>query len=222
MEISFIGHACFRLRGRDAAVVIDPYGKALGLPTLQPSRFTADIVAVTHDHPGHNNVAMVGGSPRVVDGPGEYDIKGVGLRGVHAYHDDARGEKLGRVTMFAIEIDDLVVAHLGDLGHPPTEGQQEQLGSIDVLLIPVGGGQAMTATEAAAVANQLEPKVVIPMHYRLPGLRPQLDDPTHFAKEMGIQAIEYQPKLSLSGKPSSDEIKVVFLEARATSGALVG
>jgi L-ascorbate metabolism protein UlaG (beta-lactamase superfamily) len=222
MEISFVGHACFRLRGRDASVVIDPYAKALGLPMMQPSRFAADIVVVTHDHPGHNNVSMVGGSPRVVQGPGEYEIRGVGLRGVQAYHDDARGANLGRVTMFAIEIDDITVAHLGDLGHPLTESQQEQLGSIDVLLIPVGGGQALTATQAAAVANQLEPKVMIPMHYRLPGLKPSLDDPTHFAKEMGIQAIEYQPKLSLSGKPGADEIKVVFLEARATSAVPVG
>jgi L-ascorbate metabolism protein UlaG (beta-lactamase superfamily) len=222
MEISFVGHACFRLRGRDASVVIDPYGKGLGLPMMQPSRFSADIVAITHDHPGHNNRTMVGGNPRVVEAPGEYEIHGVGIRGVQAYHDGAKGEQLGRVTMFAIEIDDLTVAHLGDLGHQLTESQQEQLGSIDVLLIPVGGGQALTATEAAAVANQLEPKVVIPMHYRLPGLKPALDDPTHFAKEMGIQAIEYQPKLSLSGKPSGDESKVVFLEARATSAVPVG
>jgi L-ascorbate metabolism protein UlaG (beta-lactamase superfamily) len=217
MEINFVGHACFRLRGREASVVVDPYGKGLGLATLTPSKFSADIVTISHDHPGHNNIAMVGGDPHVIDCPGEYEIKGVPVRGVAAFHDDEKGAKLGRVTIFAIELDDVVVAHLGDLGAPLTEHQQEQLGSIDVLLVPAGGGDALSATQAAAVANQLEPKIVVPMHYRLPGLKAGLDDPKHFASEMGIEKIDYQAKLSLSGKPSGDDMKVVFLEARAAA-----
>jgi len=219
MEITFLGHACFRLRGREASVVVDPYSKSLGLPTQIPSRFSADVLAITHDHPGHNNEGMVGGEPFVIRGPGEYEIKGVGLRGVGAYHDDRQGERLGRITMYAIEIDDVVVAHLGDLGHGLTEAEQEQLGSVDVLLLPVGGGNSLSATQAAAVVGLLEPKVVIPMHYKLPGLKADLDEPKHFANEMGIQKVEYQPKLSLSGKPSNEDVKVIFLEARATSGA---
>ncbi|MEA2646875.1 MAG: hypothetical protein QOE92_1958 [Chloroflexota bacterium] len=219
VEISFVGHACFRLRGREASVVIDPYGKGLGLPTLTPSKFAADILAISHDHPGHNNRAMVGGDPHVVDSPGEYEVRGVAIRGVAAYHDDARGEKLGRNVMFAVEIDEVTIAHLGDLGHSLTEGQQEQLGAVDVLLLPVGGGAALSATQAAEVANQLEPKIVVPMHYKLPGLKVSLDEPKHFAAEMGIDRIEYQPKLSLSNKPSSDEMRVVFLEARSAAGA---
>ena len=217
MEISFVGHSCFRLRGRDASVVIDPYGKGIGLTTLVPSRFSADVLAITHDHPGHNNRAMVGGDPKVIDAPGEYEVKGVSVQGVGAFHDSEGGAVHGRVTMFAITIDDVVVAHLGDLGHGLSEAQQDQLGAIDVLLLPVGGGNALSATEAAAVANQLEPKVVIPMHYRLPGLKMELDEPQHFASEMGIETVEYQPKLSLNTKPGSDEMKVVFLEARAAS-----
>jgi L-ascorbate metabolism protein UlaG (beta-lactamase superfamily) len=219
MEISFLGHACFRLRGREASVIIDPYSKSLGLPTQVPSRFASDILCITHDHPSHNNAAMVGGNPKVVTRPGEYEIKGVGIRGVQAYHDDAKGERLGKVTLFAVELDDIVIAHLGDIGHGLTEAQQDQLGSIDVLLLPVGGGQSLSATQAADVANQLEPKVVIPMHYKLPGLKVELDDPEHFAKEMGIEAIDYQPKYSVSSKPASEETRVVFLEARATLAA---
>ena len=219
MEISFIGHACFRLRGRDAAVIIDPYSKSIGLPTLVPSKFASDVLVITHDHPGHNNRAMVGGNPKVVDSPGEYEVHGVGLHGVGAFHDDAEGQKLGPMTLFAIEIDEIVVAHLGDLAHPLSEAQQEQLGSIDVLLLPVGGGNGLAATQAAAVANQLDAKIVVPMHYNLPGLKQPLDDPTHFAAEMGIVTFEYQPKLSISGKPSNDDMKVVFLEARAASGS---
>lgn len=217
MEISFLGHACFRLRGRDASVVIDPFGKTLGLPTQIPSRFGADVLAVTHDHPGHNNVGMVGGGPRVITSAGEYEVKGVGVRGVDAWHDDERGERLGRVTMFVLDIDDVVVAHVGDLGHQLTEDQLEQLGSVDILMVPVGGGNSLSATVAAAVVNQVEPKIVIPMHYRLPGLKADLDDPQHFAKEMGLQAIEYQPKLSISGKVSGEDTRVVFLEARGAA-----
>jgi L-ascorbate metabolism protein UlaG (beta-lactamase superfamily) len=217
MEISFVGHSCFRLRGRDASVVIDPYGKGIGLATLVPSRFSADVLAITHEHPGHNNRAMVGGDPKVITGPGEYEVKGVSIQGVAAYHDDENGARLGRVTMYSITLDDVVIAHLGDLGHGLSEAQQAQLGTIDILLLPVGGGNALSATQAMAVANQLEPKVVIPMHYKLPGLKLDLDDPKHFAAEMGIEQIEFQPKLSLNSKPGSDDMKVVFLEARATS-----
>ncbi|MFY9614175.1 MAG: MBL fold metallo-hydrolase [Candidatus Dormiibacterota bacterium] len=217
MEISFVGHACFRLRGREASVVVDPYGKGLGLTTLTPSKFAADILTISHDHPGHNNSAMVGGEPKIVDCPGEYEIRGVAIRGVAAYHDNEQGEKLGKVTLFAIEIDDVVVAHLGDLGHPLTELQQEQLGAVDVLLVPAGGGTALSATQAAEVTNQVEPKIVVPMHYKLPGMKLALDEPKHFASEMGIDKIEYQPKLSLAGKPSNDETRVVFLEARGAN-----
>jgi L-ascorbate metabolism protein UlaG (beta-lactamase superfamily) len=217
MEISFVGHACFRLRGREASVVVDPYGKGLGLTTLTPSKFAADILTISHDHPGHNNSAMVGGEPKIVDSPGEYEIRGVAIRGVAAYHDSEMGEKLGKVTLFAIEIDDVVVAHLGDLGHSLTELQQEQLGAVDVLLVPAGGGTALSATQAAEVTNQVEPKIVVPMHYKLPGMKLALDEPKHFASEMGIDKIEYQPKLSLSGKPSNDETRVVFLEARGAN-----
>ena len=217
MEISFVGHACFRLRGREASVVVDPYGKGLGLTTLTPSKFTADILTISHDHPGHNNSAMVGGDPKIVDCPGEYEIRGVAIRGVAAYHDDERGAKLGKVVLFAIDVDDIVVAHLGDLAHPLTELQQEQLGTVDVLLVPAGGGTALSATQAAEVTNQLEPKIVVPMHYQLPGMKLSLDEPKHFAAEMGIDKIEYQPKLSLNSKPSSDEMKVVFLEARGAT-----
>lgn len=217
MEISYVGHACFRIRGREASIVLDPFGKTIGLPTPVPSKFSADILAITHDHPGHNNRGMVGGNPHVVEGPGEYEIKGVGVRGVSAFHDDQRGARFGRMTMFAVEVDEVVVAHLGDLGHGLSEAQQDQLGSIDVLLLPVGGGNGLGAAQAAEIANQLEPKVVVPMHYRLPGTRAELDTPEHFAKEMGLETIEYQPKLSLSSRPANDEMKVVFLEARAAS-----
>src|SRR5258708_38218037 len=153
MEISFVGHACFRLRGREASVVIDPYGKGLGLTTLVPSKFGADVLAITHEHPGHSNRAMVGGDPFVITAPGEYEVKGVGVRGVAAYHDSESGARLGNMTLFAVTVDEVVVAHLGDLGHGLSEAQHAQLGTVDLLLVPVGRGTPLRPHEAAAVAN---------------------------------------------------------------------
>src|SRR3981081_2881319 len=123
MEVSFVGHAGCRVGGREASIVIDPYGKGLGLTTLVPSRFSADVLALTHDHPGHNNRAMVGGNPFIITSPGEYEVKGISVRGISAFHDEQGGERLGALTIFAITIDEIVVAHLGDLGHGLSEAQ---------------------------------------------------------------------------------------------------
>jgi L-ascorbate metabolism protein UlaG (beta-lactamase superfamily) len=217
MEISYIGLSCFRIKGKDATVVIDPFGKTVGLQVPVPSRFVADVLLITHDHPGHGNISAVGGSPKVVDCPGEYEIKGIGIQGVAAYHDAEQGEAQGSITIFALEVDGVVVAHLGDLAHALSEEQQERLGSIDVLLVPVGGGNSLSATMAVEVINQLEPKIVIPMHYKLPELKINLDDLQHFSSEMGIPNMEFVPKLSLGAKPATEDMKVMFLEARSVS-----
>ncbi|MDZ4278759.1 MAG: MBL fold metallo-hydrolase, partial [Dehalococcoidia bacterium] len=165
MEITWLGHSCFRLRGRDAAVVFDPCDKKTGYNIGRP---TADIVTVSHDHPGHSNVAAVAGSPRVVAGPGEFEIAGVLIMGIRTYHDKEQGGKLGKNTAYVLELDDVRVCHLGDLGHVPTPEQVEELSGVHVLLAPVGGGSTIGAAAAAEVVSLLEPKLVIPMHYKTP------------------------------------------------------
>ena len=134
MEITWYGHSCFRLRDRKATVVTDPYDKSIGysLP-----RIRADIVTLSHDHPHHTYVRGVKGDPKVISGPGEYEVKGVFITGIPTFHDKKKGSVRGRNTVFLFDFDDLTVCHLGDLGHVPTQSQVELLNDIDVLLIPV-------------------------------------------------------------------------------------
>jgi L-ascorbate metabolism protein UlaG (beta-lactamase superfamily) len=185
MEITWLGHACFRLKSREGTVVTDPFSKDIGL-TLP--RMQADIVTVSHEHPGHNHTTSIGGSPRVINGPGEYEIKNIFITGIAAYHDAEQGKGRGKVTIYLIEMEDLVICHLGDLGHAPAQEQIEEIGHVDILLAPVGGGNALNAAQAAEVMGLLEPRAVIPMHYHTSGLTTALDPLTRFIKEMGARS----------------------------------
>ncbi len=213
MEITWLGHSCFRLRGRDAAVVLDPCPKSTGYNIGRPN---ADIVTVSHDHPGHNHVGAVAGSPRVVNGPGEFEIAGVLIMGIRTYHDGEKGSKLGKNTAYVLELDDVRVCHLGDLGHVPTPEQVEDLSGVDVLLAPVGGGNTIGAAAAAETVSLLEPKLVIPMHYRTPAAKTELEPLDRFLKEMGAPGAfdERQPKLSLAKSTLPHETKVLVLDYR--------
>ena len=213
MEITWLGHSCFRLRGRDAAVVTDPCAKSTGYTIGRPA---ADIVTVSHDHPGHNNVAVVQGDPRVVEGPGEFEIAGVLIMGIRTYHDGEKGEKLGRNTAYVIEVDDVRICHLGDLGHIPTSDQVEELSGVDVLLTPVGGGNTIGGAAAAETVSLLEPKLVIPMHYQTPAAKADLEPLDRFLKEIGAKGAleERQPKLAVTKSTLPHETKVQVLDYR--------
>lgn len=185
MDISYLGHSCFKLRGGSATVVTDPFGKNVGLPVPKVS---ADLVTVSHDHEDHNFISAVSGTSRraepfVVRSPGEYDIGGVGVVGIGTFHDDAGGKERGKNTAFVIHVDGVSVAHLGDLGHTLSEAQIEQLGSVDVLLCPVGGFYTIDAKTAAAVVEAISPSIVIPMHFN----RKELNQ-TVFEKLTGVEA----------------------------------
>jgi L-ascorbate metabolism protein UlaG (beta-lactamase superfamily) len=213
MEITWLGHSCFRLRGKDATVLTDPFAKSTGYSIGKP---TADIVTVSHDHPAHNNVGAVAGTPRVVQGPGEFEMSGVLIMGVRTYHDSEKGEKLGKNTAFVFELDDVRVCHLGDIGHVPTPEQVEELSGVDVLLAPVGGGTTISAKAAAETVSLLEPKLVIPMHYQTPATKDDLEPLDRFLKEIGApKAIEEkQPKLSVTKSTLPHETKVMVLDYR--------
>jgi L-ascorbate metabolism protein UlaG (beta-lactamase superfamily) len=185
MEITWLGHACFRLRGKEGTVVTDPFGKGLGLAI---SRHQADVVTVSHEHSGHNNASSVGGQPRVISGPGEYEIKNIFVTGIGAFHDAKQGKEQGKVTIYLIELEDMVICHLGDLGDVPTQAQLEAIGHVDILLTPVGAGNSLNAAQAAEVVSLLEPRAVIPMHYHTSGLATALDPLARFIKEMGARS----------------------------------
>jgi len=195
MDITWLGHSCFRIKGSRATIVTDPYSKDLGYSLGKP---TARIVTVSHEHPGHCYVEGVGGQPKVVKRPGEYEISDVLIIGIATFHDREGGKKRGKNTVYLMEIDEVAVCHLGDLGHVLTSEQIEDIGNVDVLLLPVGGVSTINAPMAAEVVRQLEPKVVIPMHYKTPALKWELEPVDRFLKEMGAKQVSSQPKLSVS------------------------
>ncbi|MDP3093914.1 MAG: MBL fold metallo-hydrolase [bacterium] len=218
MQIIWRGQSCFQIlttSGKDnqVSLVIDPFGEDYG---LRVPDLAADIVLVTHDHQDHNNLGAVKGKPFLIDGPGEYEIKGVYVQGVPAFHDKNFGKDRGRVTIYSFESEGMRVCHLGDFGQKELFPEQiEDIGEVDVLLIPVGGVYTIGAQEALKVISQIEPKIVIPMHYSLPKLKVKLEGVDKFLKAMGKKAQEPLPKLTVKKKDimASEETKIIVLRA---------
>lgn len=210
MDITWFGQACFKLRGKQATVVTDPFDPkftGIKLPTT-----SADIVTVSHTHQDHNFAKGIEGTPFVVKGPGEYEVKGVYVVGVQTFHDREQGAQRGQNVAYAITIDTITVAHLGDLGHKLGNDQLEALGNIDVLLVPVGGTYTIDAEKAIEVVAQIEPKVVIPMHYKIPGIPFDLAPVDAFLKEFGREDIHPVPRLSITKEKLPAETHIVVLE----------
>ena len=210
MEISWLGHSCFQLRGKNATLITDPFSPQLGLSL---GKISAPIVTISHDHSGHNFAAGVGGNPRIVRGPGEYEISDVLITGVASYHDTKRGQERGRNTIYVIHMDDLIICHLGDLGHILQEEQLEEVADADILLVPIGGQNTINAAQAAEVISQVEPRIIIPMHYR-PSTGDAPNPLDKFCREMGVEAINTQPKLLVTRSTLPSETQVVILSSR--------
>ena len=210
MEISWYGHACFRLKSRCASVVTDPFDKSLGLPL--PS-LKADIVTVSHNTPHHNYIAGVKGKSLVIDRPGEYEIKDVFVTGIHM-EANRKTKTTTQNNIYVIYMDDISLGHLGDLAHVPTQRQVEDMGNIDVLMVPVGGLNSLKPAQAAEVISLIEPLIVIPMHYKLPNLTLKLEPVSKFLKEMGISKTETVDTLKLTSSGLPDETQVVLMDVR--------
>jgi len=208
VEITWLGHSCFKIKGVETTLITDPFSPETGYNLGQQE---AQIVTVSHDRPGHNNAAAIGGDPKVLKGPGEYEIGGVLVLGVATFHDAVEGGEKGKNTVFIYEIDDITVCHMGDLGHLMTPDQLEEIDEIDVLLIPMGGVTTLGAVQAAEQARKLEPKIVIPMHYATPGHDSHLEPVDKFLAEFGARDVEPQNKLSITRNNLPDNTKVVLL-----------
>ena len=192
MEIKWLGHSCFRIRGKNTTIITDPYSPDLGYSLGKP---TANITTVSNPQPGHSYTAGVGGNPRRVTGPGEYEIGDVIIIGIATFHN---GQHRGKNTVYLMELDELSVCHLGNLGGVLTDDQVEELGNVDVLLVPVGGGATVDATVAAEIVRQLEPKAVIPMHFKTAAGDSDLAPVDRFLREMGLSGVTPQPKLNVT------------------------
>lgn len=210
MEITWLGHACFRLRNREATIVIDPFAAETGYNPRTIGE--ADVVLVSHDHAAHNNAAAVSGSPRVIQGPGEFEVGGVLITGVRTYHDGSKGANLGKNTAYVVEMDEVRICHLGDLGHIPTPEQAEALNGAEVLLVPVGGGTTLDAEAAAEVVSLLEPRIVVPMHYQTPNAAGQLASVEGFLQQMGLHEAQPTAKLTVTKTSLPLETSVTVLE----------
>lgn len=209
-----LGHASFKLRGKTATVVTDPYdGKMLG---QRYPAVSADIVTISHNHADHNAAEAVEGTPMVLAAAGEYEIKGVRITAISTFHDAERGAKRGKNLLWHFQIDGVGILHCGDLGHKLSDSEVDEIPSVDILLVPIGGVYTIDVKEAALLLTQLDPKIVIPMHYRLgedvPEAFRSLATVAEFLKEVGKTAVTPQSKLMVSRDKLPTELQVVVLE----------
>ncbi len=217
-DIQYLGHSCFRLRGRDGTVICDPYDRTVGLDIGKPA---AHIVTVSHQHPDHANVAAVKPLRErmfLIEGPGEYEVGGISVTGVRTFHDKQKGAERGSNTVYVIHMDDIVFCHLGDLGHELTTHQIDEIGNVDVLFIPVGGDETIGPAEAVSIISQIEPRIVIPMHYALNEQRSfehDLASVDKFVHEVGLKDVVPEEKLNITSNnlPSeAEETRFVIMK----------
>ncbi len=214
MEITYIGHSCFKIKGKTLSIVIDPYDPKIGykLPKL-----SADVVLVTHDHFDHNNSSAISDSRLVIDAPGEYEIGGAFVYGRSVYHDEKQGAERGKNTMYLITIDGIDILHVGDLGHELSQEDIEKIPNVDILMVPVGGKVTIDAEKASELISVFEPAYVLPMHYKTLDFSGgfELDGVDKFLDEMGVEngIKKGLDKLTISSvKEDSEGTEVVVLK----------
>ncbi len=216
MIITYLGHSSFKLKGKLGTLVTDPFAESIGLATVKVS---ADMVTVSHQHDDHNAVSRISGTvrrnkPFIVDQPGEYEVGGISVFGVETYHDATEGSERGKNIVYTILIDGVRICHLGDLGHELTSEQIDAIGSVDVLLCPVGGVYTINPELAVKTIRTLEPGVIIPMHYRTDehtsDVFGQMKTVHDFCTEYGL---EPQPvlKYEINAGTQSEETELVVL-----------
>lgn len=212
MVIQWYGQSCFKITSGDLVIAIDPFSKEIG---LTPPRFKTDILLKTHDHRDHSNIESIPDGAFIIESAGEYEIKGVPIVGIESFHDENNGKDRGKNTIYKFEVEEMKLAHLGDFGEKEIRSDTlDELGDIDILFIPVGGNYTIDAEGAEKIIRQIEPRIVIPMHYKIPSLSVKLAPVEEFMKEMGIKKYETEEKLVIKKKdlPEAEKTKVVVLK----------
>lgn len=215
MIIQYYGHSCFKITAKPAGrgqeevtFFIDPFDKSVG---LRPPQGQADLVLVTHDHHDHNNITALKGEPRIINIPGEYNIKGVNIIGINSCHDNKNGQERGMNTIYSVEAEDIRLCHLGDLGTDLNEKQLDEIDGVDILMIPVGGKYTIDGKKAVEIAKKVEPKIIIPMHYKISGSKIDIDDEKKFCSEIGNCPREKINKLNIKKKDLEEKNMEVVL-----------
>ena len=209
MEITWLGHSCFRIKGKEVVVVTDPCSPDTGY-TL--TKVQADLVTISHNHPGHAYLEAMQEGYKVIKGPGEYEAKDVYVTGLPAYHDAEQGKKSGKNTIYVIEMEGVTLCHLGDLGHPLSPEVTGEIGNINVLFIPVGGNPTLAASAAADLVRNLNPGFAVPMNFKTAAEKNEIDFPEKFLKELGIKDLAVQPKLIVTRTTIPASTQVVLLD----------
>lgn len=216
MQIQYYGHSCFKIvakpagRGQeDIVVFLDPFDKTVG---LRPPQGQANVVLVSHDHSDHSNTAAIKGDPTVIDIPGEYSLKGINIVGIDSFHDATEGKERGHNTIFILEMEDLKICHLGDLGSDLNQKQLGEIDGVDILMIPIGGTYTIDAKKAIDIIKKIEPAIIIPMHYKINGSAVKgIDDEKKFCSEIGNCPREKVSKLNIKKKELEGKVMEVVL-----------
>ena len=208
MEITWLGHSCFLIIGKEETIITDPCHPDLG---YRLGELEADIVTLSHFHPGHSCIEGFISSPRQVRSPGEYEIGGTFITGIASFHDDRKGDLRGKNTIYIIEMDDITLCHLGDLGHPLSPQLVEELGDVNILFLPVGEVSTIPVDTAIEIVRQLEPPIVIPMHYKTEAFTGNLSSLDKFLDKMRIRELEAKPKLSINSSSLPSTTQTVVL-----------
>lgn len=216
-KITWAGQSCFQIsvsnsKDHQAEIVIDPFDEKIG---LKLPNLSADVLLVTHDHDDHSNVKGVKGDPFLIAGPGEYEVKGIFIQGIASFHDDVAGSERGNNTIYTMEVEGMRICHLGDLGQKQlTDDQLDKIGTVDILMIPVGGTYTISSVEAPKIIGQIDPKIIIPMHFGLPKLKSDLDDVNKFLKAMGKNSSEEIDKLTVkvATLPKEGQTEIMVLK----------
>lgn len=218
MDITYFGHSSFYIKTREAKIVTDPFDpKMVGLTF---PKVTANIVTTSHQHADHNYAKVIAGEPHVFDWPGEFEKNSVRIFGFQSYHDAKKGAERGENIVYKFDVEGLSVVHLGDLGYVPDEKLVEEIGNVDILMIPVGGFFTMGSTEAAETVKKLDPFIVIPMHYNAPGINPEIAEKMEpvstFMQKMGAEETQPVDKLTIKKEDLiEDTTKVVLMSVAA-------
>jgi len=208
MDITWLGHSCFLIKGKEKTIITDPCHPDLGYRLGDPE---ADIATLSHSHRGHSYIEGVAGDPTQIKLPGEYEIGGTFITGIPSFHDTQKGELRGKNTIYIIEMDGISLCHLGDLGHPLDSHLVEELGDINILFLPVGEVSTIPVDTATEIMRQLEPAIVIPMHYKTDVFTGNLSPVDKFLDKLRLKELEAKPKLSITSSSLPSTTQVILL-----------
>ena len=213
MDIAWLGHSCFRLHASGMVVITDPFPASLG---LRPDNRPASVVTISNPHPNHGNWQEVAGDPKVFAAPGEFEYNGVTIRGIMTSLAEGTPQDQRNVA-YSIEIDSINICHLGDISTPLTTRQVDELKPVDVLLVPVGGRCTLDLDQVYQTLQDLDPKIVIPMHHETPGVKVELDGFEPFVRRMGLDTVQPQPRVVVTtgNLPADMRITTMTVQSRA-------